>query len=433
MAITLRDFINFPFNNGKGIKAIQVADVDLPKIDKNVEALMTGRLGYVWKFAIDTTQNFTEDSFIHLLTSASSEFPELISPTFTELDTYFYGIATPLNVSEASIIRSGGYSQNLFDAGVSRRIPIPLYINNIPHRVYISNYHANPLYQSAIEYILHPRLRLSGYKRYVITTDLADFPTDSDEWSYSNTSVALLNNFNNVNKYCHIALPRGVAPEPNFISVSNPNAVNIANLFTINSSGTLLMVNNVPYDVYSSNVKLAYNIYSAKDLIILPERSNIQYYREPTTLTNNDIGFTYYAGFYNWTMGEAHPLEPVTEALINAGVGVSESTTEEIVMPMDSDEAIYSPNNDNYYVRYILLPSAQDTITGIYQTPPITYQTLAEIMTWATNWWTEIWSAQPNNPISIGGVNYDVFLNRQSISLWGSSPISGQRLHIFRT
>ena len=108
MPITLRDYLTFPFADGRGIRASQIADVDVPVLSTTVDDLKSGRLGYDWRFAVKRSQDFVGDDFVHLLESVSSEFPDLNRPAFAGVNTYFGAVAIPLAAPEAAVERVAG-------------------------------------------------------------------------------------------------------------------------------------------------------------------------------------------------------------------------------------------------------------------------------------------------------------------------------------
>ncbi len=431
MPITLRDFLNFPFNGGRGIRADQIADVDVPVLARNVDDIMSGRLGYTWRYAIlFRSQSPSEADLVHQMHSASSEFPELTTPEFTQEDTYFGAVAIPLAAPEAYVNAERSLSANILDRGSRyRRLQDPVYVNGVPHRVYVSRYYLRPSWESGAQLTLVPRLRFSRYARYAISSVSSGHPAFSDSWTRSNSPVLTLDGFAGQARHVHIAIPHGTVT-PTRISLAAHGADNLAGAFT--RAGSLLMIDGVPYAVYSSDNRLAAAAYSGRSIVVLPERADIPYYEAPTVLADAAVGFTWYAGFYDWPSSGRQPTNPVTAALINAGTGVSSSSTAQIVMPDDGDGDPYQPDANRHYVRFLAQPSTAAAIDGLYSVPLITYDSLEAKQARATQWWTTSWNRQADDVV-VNGVTYNVWLNRQTVSFWYSNPRSGERFHAFRS
>ena len=401
-----------------------------------IDDLKSGRLGYTWRYAIlFRSQDPNGSDFVHLLTSAASEFPELTTPEFSDENTYFGAVAIPLDEPEAFVNTGGGFAQNILNPFTHRRLPDPVYIDDgiavRPHRVWVGRFYLNPRFESGRELELAPRPRLSRYPRYVKATTTAAVPALDGSWQKSYSPVLPLGDWEGSSRYVHVALPHGTTPAPTIIARVADGAANVASQF---AAGPLRILSTAPYQVYSSNAALAEGVYSGQELVVLPERDDIAYYEAPTVLPNNAVGFTWYAGFYDWPrdMPASHPENPVTAALIAAGVGVSQSTTEQIVMPADSDGGAYAPDDSRYYVRFLVQPASAGAVEGISSVPAITYSPLADIEAGAATNWSTYWTAQPDD-VEIGGVPHNVFLNRRSVNHWSSSPSSGERFLVFRT
>lgn len=427
MPINFRGRIKFLFNKGKGIDKSQVDGFG--ELETDVLDLKSGKLGYNWYYAVKNSQDFVASDFTHLLEGASSGFPELDVPAFTDANTYFGAMATPLDVPEAEVAR-GQFSGNLLeDTGYSyRRLLVPQYIGGKPYRVYVGRRYLN-LFDSGAELRLTARIRLSAYNRFAISTPTSAMPTAiSDAWARSTTPVIRLGDFGGSDRFLHIALPHGVGPAPTYAAVAVDGAVRIEDALT--ASNQLIFDGTVPYMVYTTNAALASSTYSGKDFIILPERDNIPYYVAPTTLANGDVSFTWYAGFYSFRAG-SHPENPIDAAFINAGVGVSESMMDQIVLPSDADGGLYQPDADRHYVRFVAQPATAAAIEGLYLIPLLTYFTQAEIEAAAATSFTTYWTEQTNT-IEVAGQTYKAWLDRRSTSQWTPNGQSGERYHVFR-
>ena len=428
MAINFRDNITFLFNRGRGIRAVQIADVDVPALHTRVDDIKNQRLGFFWRFAVKRSQDFVEDDFLHLTESSSSEYPELDVPVFAGVFTYFGAIVTPMNEPEASVRVVAGFSSD-FLAGNYRRRLEPLYINDVPHRLYIGRFYLTPVFESGQELKLELRLRLSRYGRYVITTPTAAVPAFPEGWTKSYSPVAGLGDFAGQDRFVHIALPHGAAPVPTYVSAAEDGASNIAGDLTLD--GSLVFLDTTPYAVYSSDSALSAATYSGKDLVVLPERDGIFYHVAPTQLPNNPVGFTWYAGFYGFAAG-SHPLDPIDSDFISDGIGVSQSTMDQITMPDSGHDASYGIDRTLFYVRFIAQPASAATIEGVtVPVPTITYTSLADIQTVASNTFMNRWITQPNT-VEINGVTYNVYLNRVSTNQYTRGGRDAEQMLVFR-
>ena len=287
MPITLRDFLKFPFNGGKGVRASQIADVDVPALSGMVVDLQNEKLPYKWRFAINKTQNFVGADFRHLLLSTYSPYRELNLPTYTDSD-YFAGIAIPLDAPEGNI-----------STRYYRRREAPLYITAddpndppVPHRLWISNNYL-PTRSSGSQLTLVPQLRLSRYSRYIAVTETAAVPQDDDAWRLSHSPVLSVQDFDGGARHVHIALPHGGAA-PTDIRIATENSPNIVAQFPA-AALRQFAGESGPHQVYSS-AALPAATYSERDLIVLPERAGIPYYVAPTDFTPVDVGFNWRAG-----------------------------------------------------------------------------------------------------------------------------------------
>ena len=283
----------------------------LTALDTAVTNLQAGRLHYTWRFALGfRSQVFDEGDFMHLLLSAASDFPQLVAPEFTEEDTFFGGIAIPLSAPLAGVVRGTGFSARdlLTDTGFYyRRVPEPLFIMGVPHRVYVSRYHLTRRSDSGAELTLTPRPKVAAYPRYAIATVAAAAPAFDDSWNKSYSPVIALGDFGGVARHVHVLLPHGTVPDPTLVMASVDGAANVAGAF-MRAAG-LYMIDGVPYAVRSSG-PLQPADYTNRDLIVLPQRDGVRYYEAPTTFPPQAVAFTWYMGFYatpadvstNWYM-----------------------------------------------------------------------------------------------------------------------------------
>ena len=455
MAVTIRDFFTFPFNSGRGIRAAQVegvfpaAQLD-PSVVGAVDDLKEGRLGFTWRFGLGfRNQSFDDADFLSLVTGASSEYPELQTPEFAEEDTWFSKIATPLDAPEAEIVFGGAYFQNdiLSVAGSTsyRRFREPGYINGVPHRIYVSRLYARPWNYSDVELRLTPRLRQSRYPRYATLSAFGSPPGFSGDWSKSYSPVIPLGAFpGGANQYAHVLLPHGVAPEPTLIARAAAGSANIAAMFTRASS--LEMVGNVPHAVYSSDAPLDAATYSGQDLVVLPERDGIRYYEPPTAFPNDDLGFTWYSGFYSRPSGGPGALlaRPILDDLVgntdgnNLQIEVShvQGTTRQLVLPDNNDGGAFAPTGtgNRFAVRFLVVP-ANVVPTGLLTVPLITYEPLATFGEPFDHNWSRQWgpATDPNFPaptqITIGGVAHHVWIESAGGRL-STGELGGARVHL---
>lgn len=401
---------------------------DIAALEQRIDDINNAKLPYTWWYALAATQAPTEGDFVGVsAVASSSRYVDLDAPTFTT-DDMFGVFAVPLDAPEAQIVDAGLGLGDLLSPFSYRRLQAPLYISDIPYRAYVSRQHILAAADSGRRLRLVPQLRLSRYTRYAIATAGAAAPVFSAQWSMSDSPVVALGEWGGQDRYVHYLIPESIAA-PTLVSRAVDGAANIASQF---QDGALIQVGGESYRVRSTSAALQASDYSGQDLIILPERAGIEYYEAPTVLANMDLGYTWYAGFYSWARTAAHPDEPVADAFITAGAGVSQSTMDQIVMPTDMDGGVYAPDAANVYVRFVATPVGQDAIVGLYSVPAITYRALADIQAGAANWWANSWTEQPNNPVSIGGVDCNVFLNRRSTSQWSPGGLSGERLHAFR-
>ena len=214
MPITLRDYLTFPFNAGKGIRATQIADVDVPALSTTVDDLKTGRLGYTWRYAIKRGQDFDSDAFVHLLEGASSGFPELVTPAFNDTDTYFGAVAIPLAEPEAAVLTDSGFAQDILNNYTYRRLEEPVYILDVPHRVWAGRFYLNPLLRTASAHSSSPRrLACPGTRVTPSRRRPTVVPAFGDIWSKSYSPVVPVGAYPG-SRFVHLLLPHGTAPAP---------------------------------------------------------------------------------------------------------------------------------------------------------------------------------------------------------------------------
>ena len=407
-----------------------------PAVIKDIDDLKTGRLGFSWYYAIKNSQTFGPIDFIdETRPNAVSEFPELQTPVLPDDGmNYFEGIAIPYTAREVIINEEQvfGSGNQLDDDGYQfRRQENPSYINDIPHRVFASRFWRHRRFSSASrELVLKIRQRVSDYTRFVLVDNNSIVGTPlGDAWESSIVPVVNIGDFQGSDKYVHFAVP--IANAPDMVHLSSPATPNIFSLFRISGGETY---NGVAYRYYSSNNRLDAATYSNEQLLILPERPNLLYHVDPLVLPDAAVGGTYYAGFFSWPKTTVPmPENPVTPAFIAAGVGVVSSTTQQVVMPTDSDGGRYDPDSDNHYARFVAQPVTMDGIDGIYNVSGIPlYNALSEIEALAQTSWDSYWTVQPNT-IMLSGIEHNVYLNRVSVNQWSSGGRSGERFLIFRS
>ena len=428
MPITLRDYLTFPFNGGKGVRASQIADVDVPGLDGNVADLMAGRLGYRWYAAIRRADhNFSGDDFQQLIEGASSDLRELTFPEFGADFTFLGAVATPLSAPEAQIL----YERSRFvvydltaDSGVRRwlRVRAPVYILGDPYRFYVSGTFlsaSSGFSGAAIN--LTQRPVLSSYPRYAISTDSADFPDFDASWASSPSPVITVNDYSGA-RYLHLLLPHGTAPDPTMVSWAEDGAANIP----VTSSGLLTPIRGTVHSRHTSEAPVAQPA-GINRLVVLPERTGIGYWNPPLVFSDADLGFTYYGGFFTWPSGFA-PTNPV-DATVLAASETAASTTETITLPSDTDGGNYDPGVGTY-VAFVAQPQSAGDITGIYSLTPFTSVDLATVQTLAAAELAADWQSQPM-AVDWNGVMYDVWLNNRPGGILTRGQ-SGQRLYITR-
>ena len=294
-----------------------VVDVDEDLLAR-IDAVLSGRLGYAWYYAINISQDFGEGDFLNLVHGRKSEFPEIETPAVLTYPTYFGAVAIPLNEPDAFVNQGSGFSAlELLDGPhIYRRIELPSFIDGLPHKVYVSRQYLTT-YDSERELTLVPRPRLSRYPRYAIGSAGAAVPAFGDAWAKSNGPVVAMEDFAGA-QFIHFLLPHTTeVPDPTYVAAAVEGAVNVVAQFT---EGGLVMVGTDVFRSWSSQVPLAEATYAGRGLIILPEREGISYYEAPTVVPDADVGFTWYMGFYTWARNGNHPATPVTAALVDAGV-----------------------------------------------------------------------------------------------------------------
>ena len=443
MPITFRDFLTFPFNEGRGIRASQLeGKIDKNQIDsefiKSVDNLLSGKLGFEWYLAIKNSQAFVPIDFIdESRINVKSEYPDMNLPIIPNDDYYFAAVAIPYTAREAALDYGGrvfGLNQ-LFDSGsIYRRQEIPIYLPNfngtIPHRLFISRFGISPsTFLAASEWILSIRHRVSDYNRYwILSSDAQPDVSTYQNWNKSYTPLIELGDFEGGDKYLHLAVRQDIPPTS--ISIA---AYGIANIFNSFRASGQFDDSDIDYQVYSSINRLDAATYSEKDLLILPERLDLAYYEAPTVLPDEALASNWYAGFYSWAKGDQQPENPVDAALINAGVGITESNSQQITMPDEGDAGgIYSPDDGENYVRFFVQPASFGAIAGIFSIPIITYASLSEIMTAAQLSWETHYTQQVNDVI-INGVTHNVYLNRKNLDQWTSNAKGGETFLTFRS
>ena len=433
MPITLRDYLTFPFNGGKGIRASQIADVDVPVLATNVDDLKTGRLGYTWRYAVRRSQDFTGDDFVHLLESAASGFPELTTPAFAGANTYFGAVAIPLAELEAAVEHDRFFGIDILSGDFNyRRREEPLYILGVPHRAWIGRFYLNPASDSELPLKLVPKPRLSRYPRYAIATAPAGVPAFGDAWGKAYSPVVPTGSYSG-SRFVHLLLPHGTTPAPTWMAWNADGQGNIAGSFA--ATGVLQMVDSIPYAEYSSAAALDQPA-DVDELIVLPERADIAYFSPPTVLDQSDLGFTWYAGFYGYTISpHDHPENPVTTAVVQNADHVVSGSTPQLTLPggpWDNSEYIPVPGVNTRYVRFIAQPQARDDVSGLIdiRLPYLSYDSLADVEASAEESFTRNWRLQANT-VEIGGVTHEVWLNRQNQNLHNTA-FGGATIYTFR-
>ena len=444
MSIVFRDRPEFPFNGGRGIRVNQldglIPEAMIADLPGKVDDIRTGRLGYHWRVGLGPTPDHAEGDFLNILTGASSEYHDLTTPEFAALN-WFAKIATPLSEPESRALIPPFYSTDLLrPPGLwFRRHPEPGWINGVPHRVYVSRAYATTRTYSAKEFRLEPQLRLSRYGRRVITTNTAAYPDASAGWSKSYSPVVALGDFAaGANQHVHLALPHGTTPAPTRITLAAAGAPNIVGSFALASG--LLMFDGVPYAVYSSTNPFLAATYSGQSLIVLPERDGIDYFEAPTVFPNEDLGFTWYAGVFSRpSYGPSLFIgRPIVDELAGNADGVNEivvaannSTTRQIVLPVDADGGVYSPQGqyNNRVGRFFAVP-ANVVPLGLSTLPSDpSYGALADYSQPLADGWARQRGGLATDPllrvpISIGGEEYHVFLETGSnITVYGGRRV----------
>ena len=428
MPITLRDFLSFPFNGGRGIRASQIADVDVPALHRSVSDVIAGRLGYRWYAAIRRVDHgFTGDDFVQLVNGARSDFPELTFPEFAAAETFLGALATPLNAPEALVEHALGrflVYELTADSGLRRwwRVRSPVYILGDPYRFYVSPYFlSGPSQFSGATFKLTPRPALSSYDRYAVATDSAVFPDFGDSWSHSSSPVMRVDSFSG-SRYVHLLLPHGTAPAPTSVTWAEDGAANIP----VTRLSGLAMIDGVVFARYTADAQVSQPANVGR-LVVLPERDGIGYWEQPFVFPSDDVGFTWHGGFFRIPTGFA-PSNPV-DALALADGDTVASTTHTITLPSDADGGDYNPDTGTY-VAWVAQPQSAADVNGIHSAGPFSYGTLADFQTRAATELAGKWQRQPE-AAEWNGAMYDVWLNNRPGGILTRGQ-SGQRLYVTR-
>ena len=439
-------------NAGLGVLERSIGSVwgQADEVTRKVDDILAGKLGYTWYFAIKETQDFTGDDFVHELggriITSNSEFPDLVTPEFDEVNTFFGAIAIPLDIhdgeiSTGAILHDQGYIYNLS----YRRLMEPVFIHDRPYKVYVGLFMLNPEFYSLAARrwesrpVVYPWLPM-----YAIATETPQAPDFSDDWIRSNTPILNLPDFGGVDRYVHIL--RRANPDPNIIMLNESGSMNIVNSFE--RGFTPIMANGLALYPFTSNVALSHGDYSSQELIVLPNRSDISYFSPPTVFADEDIGFTWYAGFYSRPAGGSAPIldRPIIDELqSNSGVGTnigdvdySMSTRRQLVLPDNNDGGRYQPSGNNRYaVRFIAIPVGVAQPSGLLEMLRTDYRTEESIVEASETEWVDNWRHQRGTPGSVGptpiminGVEYYVYHNRAGSRLI-FNQYGGRRLHLF--
>lgn len=418
MAITLRDFLAFPFNGGRGIRASQIADVDLPALDSSVDAIKTGALGFEWYFAIKQTQDFRGGDFRPVVGRAvASSFPELEIPTISADSTWFGAIAWPIDTALAHVNKGDFFSSDQIDR-VYRRQLEPVWIPGSdsvlrPCRVWKGR-HWLSTRDGGDELTFVPRPRYANYYRFADASVVAA-TSPNDPFTKSRTPQVALRDFGGLDRYLKVAVPEE-QPDPTWISLATSGSANILGSFA--KLGPIV-IDTVACNLWVSDAPVDAATYSEGSLIILPERASVNYFEPPLVLDQADIGFTWYAGFYGYQITPfVHPANPVDAAVIQNVDHVVNGSTPQLTLPGGpflNREYIPVPGANTRYVRFIAQPAAQHDVRGIsdIRLPFLSYQSAVDFESGAVTSFTNNWRLQANE-VDVGGTVYKVWLNRKS-------------------
>ena len=351
-------------------------------------------------------------------------FGNFLTPSNFVIDGSYLALAIPLEAPEASV-NAGGVFELLHS--YVRRIREPFFIGGVPYRLYLSLFpEAFTDFWNSQELVLTSR-RISAYARYVAVTDTPSVvdagPVDGPGWVRSSDPVLHIPDFGGSDKYVHFLLPTAsaldphppiIAPEPEIVMLSAEGSPNLVGQFP---QGQLVFDGlGAVFHSYSSVDALPHGDYSGEDLIVLPERDDIQYFEPPFPWPDGDVGFTWYAGHYAGDFtphpppgGFRLPENPIDAAAIQAA---SMSQSQRITLPA----AFGDPNAS--HMLWFAHPVAE-TVEGVwYDWPDPYYRTPAEIAAEVAEQFQVLpWRVQPQD-VDVGGVMYRVWLLSHNRNVW---------------
>ena len=288
MSIERVTYFDFLFNGGKGIRADQIANVDVPELQVRLDALASGQPGYTWYAGISLDQDFNTVDF---LGGSPSDFFQLEFPAVEDY-SHFGGILIPYEAPESAVTRSRSTTNVL--GGDFRQILEPFFLDGDPYRLYISALLLRASLYSGELLDLNPTPRASAFDRYFILTELALPPAFDDNWTETKSVLFNLGDFEGSDKYLHYALPADQGLTPTLAQRAVSGAPDFANLFRHSRRDRNSLF--VLYNMYSTTQKLTAADYSEEQVIILPERREMTYLPSVVPLPNANLGFTVFYG-----------------------------------------------------------------------------------------------------------------------------------------